>query len=147
MLFRSRLYFQRYYKYEVSIADKIKSFINRSGLLIENRKKGLESIQDQLLLLTPSYTLEGLLPVEKTDWQLIAVIQSLLNDFSIITGGPGTGKTTTLANLLHMVFLLNPSSAIVLAAPTGKASMRMRQSLREKAVKFPEQIKIGRAHV
>lgn len=138
---RNRLYFQRYYRYETSIAGKIKELVLRSRHLSENRKAEIESLKDRLVSLSPSYPVDGLLPIEKTDWQLVAVIQALLNDFSIITGGPGTGKTTTLANLLHMILLLNSDATIALAAPTGKASMRMRQSLLEKSGKFSEQIR------
>lgn len=138
---RERVYFQRYFKYETAIAEKIKFLVAGSNVLSEQRKSEIAAVKDQLSSLSATYSVEGLLPAEKTDWQLIAVIQALLNNFSIITGGPGTGKTTTLANLLHMILLLHPGAAIALAAPTGKASMRMRQSLREKAVHFPEQIR------
>ena len=136
-----RLYFQRYYKYETGIVDKIQEMIQRTQSMFSFRKQQLESIKEKLLALSPTYKLDGLHAAEKTDWQLVAVIRALLSDFSIITGGPGTGKTTTLANLLCMVLTLEPDAAITLAAPTGKASMRMRESLQEKSVKFPEAIK------
>jgi exodeoxyribonuclease V alpha subunit len=65
-------------------------------------------------------------------------LQALLSDFSIITGGPGTGKTTTLAKLLRIIYAINPATTVALAAPTGKASMRMYESLRQSAVTYPE---------
>ena len=136
----NRLYFQRYFQYETAIVSGIKVLVSRSRDMFTSRKLQLESIKEKLISLSPTYRLDGLQPAEKTDWQLVAVIRALLSDFSIITGGPGTGKTTTLANLLYMVLSLEPDAAITLAAPTGKASMRMRQSLQEKSGKFPEAI-------
>jgi exodeoxyribonuclease V alpha subunit len=135
-----RLYFQRYFKYETAIVAKIQELIRRSQSMHGLRKQQIETIKEKLLALSPTYKLEGLQAAEKTDWQLVAVIRALLSDFSIITGGPGTGKTTTLANLLYMVLTIEPDAAITLAAPTGKASMRMRESLQEKSGKFPEAI-------
>ncbi len=135
-----RLYFQRYFKYETAIVAKIQQLIRRSQSMIQLRKQQIETIKEKLLALSPTYKLDGLQAAEKTDWQLVAVMRALLSDFSIITGGPGTGKTTTLANLLYSVFTIDPDAAITLAAPTGKASMRMRESLKEKSGKFPEAI-------
>jgi exodeoxyribonuclease V alpha subunit len=53
-----------------------------------------------------------------------------LNDFTIITGGPGTGKTTTVARLLAIMYATDPQLRVALAAPTGKAAVRMAESLR-----------------
>ena len=52
---------------------------------------------------------------------------------SVVTGGPGTGKTTTIARLLGVLFSLpgGDDLRVALAAPTGKASARMSQALRE----------------
>ena len=49
-------------------------------------------------------------------------------NLSIITGGPGTGKTTVLKAIIEVYRILFPGNRIVLAAPTGKASRRMAQS-------------------
>ena len=49
-------------------------------------------------------------------------------NLSIITGGPGTGKTTVLKAIIEVYRILHPKNRIVLAAPTGKASRRMAQS-------------------
>ena len=65
-----------------------------------------------------------------TDWQLVAAISAVLNNFTIITGGPGTGKTTTVAKLLAILYAINPDLKVALAAPTGKAASRMAESLR-----------------
>ncbi len=51
------------------------------------------------------------------------------NAFGIITGGPGTGKTTTVARLLECLLKAEPNLKIALAAPTGKATARMQESI------------------
>ena len=71
----------------------------------------------------------------------MAVTQALLNNFTIITGGPGTGKTTTLAKLLIVLYALEPNAKVALAAPTGKASMRMLESLKSSTLNFTEETK------
>jgi exodeoxyribonuclease V alpha subunit len=48
------------------------------------------------------------------DWQLAAAISAVLNNFSMITGGPGTGKTTTVARLLAILYQLDPKLRIAL---------------------------------
>lgn len=52
--------------------------------------------------------------------------------FSIITGGPGTGKTTRVAQLLGELVHGDPSLRIALAAPTGKAAARVSETIRER---------------
>src|SRR5699024_5855978 len=58
---------------------------------------------------------------------------------SVITGGPGTGKTTTVARLLGSLLDQDPYARIALAAPTGKAAARMSEAIRDAAAQptFP----------
>lgn len=66
------------------------------------------------------------------DWQKIAVATALVNRFSIISGGPGTGKTTTVCKLLAALCMLSRGSTnpvIKIAAPTGKAAARLTESI------------------
>ncbi len=76
---------------------------------------------------------------QKTDWQKVACALAAHQPFSIITGGPGTGKTTTVVRLLAALTSLhlgreNVSSLprIALCAPTGKAAARLADSVGEK---------------
>jgi exodeoxyribonuclease V alpha subunit len=68
------------------------------------------------------------------DWQKIACAVALRSAFALITGGPGTGKTTTVVKFLMLTQMLalqagKPPLRILLCAPTGKAAARLRQSL------------------
>ncbi|NQY26640.1 MAG: exodeoxyribonuclease V subunit alpha [Piscirickettsiaceae bacterium] len=65
------------------------------------------------------------------DWQKIAVLMALTRQFSVISGGPGTGKTTIVLRLLQMLHAQDPSLSIALAAPTGKAAARLQQAISE----------------
>lgn len=50
------------------------------------------------------------------------------SNLSIITGSPGTGKTTVLRAIIEVFQMLCPKGKILLAAPTGRASRRMAES-------------------
>jgi exodeoxyribonuclease V alpha subunit len=69
---------------------------------------------------------------DRTDWQRVAAILSVIKPVLIISGGPGTGKTTTVARIiaLHQMVSERPLH-IALAAPTGKAAGRMGEALQE----------------
>jgi exodeoxyribonuclease V alpha subunit len=54
-----------------------------------------------------------------------AVFMSIQSGMSILTGGPGTGKTQTINTIIQCIKTINPQALIHLCAPTGKASKRM----------------------
>lgn len=67
-----------------------------------------------------------------TDWQKMACAVALRARLSVITGGPGTGKTYTAARLLALLLALHEGDKplrVALAAPTGKAAARLKQSI------------------
>jgi exodeoxyribonuclease V alpha subunit len=67
-----------------------------------------------------------------TDWQKLACAIALRAHLSVITGGPGTGKTYTAARLLALLLALHEGPGplrVALAAPTGKAAARLKQSI------------------
>lgn len=66
----------------------------------------------------------------EVDWQQVAVVMSMLKPFLIISGGPGTGKTTTVAKILVLNQMISDRRLrVALAAPTGKAAGRMGEAL------------------
>lgn len=62
-----------------------------------------------------------------------AVLTALTSPVSILTGGPGTGKTQTLTMIIKAIKNIDPSADVRLCAPTGKASIRMRELTGERA--------------
>ena len=71
------------------------------------------------------------------DWQKLAAALALRRRLVVVSGGPGTGKTTTVVNLLACLLEQNPQARIALAAPTGKAAARMSEALRQRAAHLP----------
>jgi len=65
------------------------------------------------------------------DWQKVAVMMALSRQLSVISGGPGTGKTTIVLRLLQLLLQQDKSVRIALAAPTGKAAARLQQAISE----------------
>jgi len=71
----------------------------------------------------------------EADWQKIAAAVAVLKRFCAITGGPGTGKTTTVARILALLLEQAKTGPfrIALAAPTGKAAARLQEAIRGSA--------------
>jgi exodeoxyribonuclease V alpha subunit len=115
---RNRLYLYRYWDYERRLA---------SALLTRASEKTADvnttALRAQVKRLFPSGG--------DTDWQQVAATVAVLQPLSVITGGPGTGKTTTVARILAI--LIEQASAdlrVALSAPTGKAAGRLQQTMR-----------------
>jgi exodeoxyribonuclease V alpha subunit len=116
-----RLYLRRYWAYE-----------RRIDLSLRERLTEHESTPNDLL-----QRLSGLFgparPGEVIDWQKLACALATRSAFSIVTGGPGTGKTTTVVRLLALLQAPAVEAGmplrIRLAAPTGKAAARLTESI------------------
>ncbi len=113
----NRLYLQRYWNYERRVAQAI----------LERCRTTLPA-KDA----TPGMIDANLQTGDSDQDQLKAVSAALQQRFTVISGGPGTGKTTTVAKIILHLLGMNASGKtprIALAAPTGKAAARMQEAL------------------
>jgi exodeoxyribonuclease V alpha subunit len=118
VVMQGRLYFSRYWFYQQQVFYSISARLTDQKKIIDNE------LSKTLQALFPS-PLSGSQP----NWQMLAAANACLNRFSVITGGPGTGKTTTVTRLLAALISQQPSLRIALAAPTGKAAARLVESI------------------
>jgi exodeoxyribonuclease V alpha subunit len=112
-----RLYLRRYWHYERLAAARLRALNQAAPLATPERAR-----QELEALFPP-------LPDGAVDWQKLAAATALLRRLCVLSGGPGTGKTTTVVRLLAAVLAVQPNTRIALAAPTGKAAARMQQAL------------------
>ncbi|NGH10901.1 exodeoxyribonuclease V subunit alpha [Serratia marcescens] len=112
-----RLYLQRMWQNEGEVA----AFIGGEGESLAVPEAELRTILDRLFGAAS----------DEPDWQKIAAAVAATRRIAVISGGPGTGKTTTVAKLLAALVQLDESARlrIQLAAPTGKAAARLTESL------------------
>lgn len=123
VLHKEKFYLQRYFNYETIVLDKIIELTQSSQKEFDNRAALAKGLMPVIRHLFTEDSSKG------TDWQKVAALVALLQNFTIITGGPGTGKTTTVAKILTLFFHIRPSMKVALTAPTGKAAARMAESL------------------
>jgi len=114
------LYLRRYWHFEQAVAQQL-------------RARAAEPIAVDTAL--ARHWLDRLFdpaPAGTCDWQKLACAIALRSRLAIVTGGPGTGKTYTAARLLAALLAVDSTPErlrVALAAPTGKAAARLRQSL------------------
>lgn len=117
-----KLYQHRYFKMERTLKEWIDQKSDLQSSALTDEKIGIlnELFEDE--------------PEDDNDepnWRKVAVLLSAIKPFVIISGGPGTGKTTTVARLLVLhQRSTNKPLKIALAAPTGKAAGRMGEALK-----------------
>ena len=116
-----RLYLARYWLAERELAAGLQARLNISS--------------DDHSNAPPTELLDQLFPPQPgqngPDWQRVAAVVASMQRLCVITGGPGTGKTRTVARLLAVLQAqLAQTPRIALLAPTGKAAARLLESLR-----------------
>ena len=127
VLVGKRLYLRRYWQYERQIVDALSWRLRQPLAVAEDMPEAL----DRLFIDSR----------QRPDWQRLACALAARGRFSIITGGPGTGKTTTVVRLLAL--LQGPAVKagrplrIRLAAPTGKAAARLTESIGRQVGELP----------
>jgi exodeoxyribonuclease V alpha subunit len=115
ILNKNYLYTPRYWHYEARLAQQLKHLLTCHYTI-----PTLDTALDRYF---PAST-------AAIDWQREAAKLALTQAFAMITGGPGTGKTTTVVKILALLQELAPQPLyIALAAPTGKAAMRLQESI------------------
>ena len=116
-----RLYLYRYWKYERELVQ----------VILEKAALPAGAIDEQVLAAGVARLFPGA-PGEETDWQKVAALGALWSRFSVISGGPGTGKTSTVVKILALILEQAGGERvrIALAAPTGKSAARLKESIR-----------------
>ena len=115
------LYLYKYYHAEKDIASFVRRLVEKNEAFDVDAQK----LEEIFLPLNENYK------VYDPDWQKVAAFTALRNKFCVISGGPGTGKTTTVAKILTLLLAQDPSLRIDIVAPTGKAADRLAESIRK----------------
>lgn len=108
------------YKAEVNSAKKIIELLMNDTRKINVSKKDIQSFGESLAN-----------PIDYAEEQIEAIMTACKSNVFILTGGPGTGKTTTVNGIIQM--LKKHGMKVICAAPTGKASKRMKETTGEEA--------------
>ncbi|MBF0550914.1 MAG: AAA family ATPase, partial [Deltaproteobacteria bacterium] len=116
-----RLYLYRYWEYQNKLAGALRTRLEESPVLPE-----ANALRDGLARLFPAQGSE-------VDYQKVAAFAAVSKSFCVVSGGPGTGKTTTVAKILAL--LLESADRndlrLALAAPTGKAAARLQEAIKQ----------------
>lgn len=124
----TRLYLYRYWRYEQQLAESILKIINLPSPEVDKN-----ILKNNLEKLFPDTGLSD-------TWQQTAAAAAVFNRFTVISGGPGTGKTTTVTKVIALLLMMQSSCKkmrIALAAPTGKAAARLSESVRSTVPDLP----------
>ncbi|MDR5854124.1 AAA family ATPase [Caballeronia sp. LZ062] len=127
-----RLYLARYFDYERRLAGALVERANAARVPVSGRELAAHAAR------VARYFGPG--AGDEIDWQRVAALVALAGRLTIVSGGPGTGKTTTVVGVLACLLDADPNLRIALAAPTGKAAQRMQEALIERADKLPPEL-------
>jgi exodeoxyribonuclease V alpha subunit len=130
---QNRLYLHRYHEYEQTLAEEIRR------RLAEPPQVDRGNLAEGLRALFPA---EDAGDPAETNWPQVAAAAALTRRFCVISGGPGTGKTTTVARILALLLQQHgPDFRVALAAPTGKAAARLSEAIRQQREKLPKSVR------
>ncbi|SOE71755.1 exodeoxyribonuclease V alpha subunit [Burkholderia sp. OK233] len=131
---QGRLYLARYYDYERRLARSLVAHAGASAGISANADTTAQTLRERLLRYF------GPPQDDKVDWQRVAAVMALSGRLTIVSGGPGTGKTTTVVGVLACLLDARADLRIALAAPTGKAAQRMQEALLARAGDLPPEL-------
>ena len=113
------IYLANYYRIEQNIADRLMNLVNASNVKkIHNIDKKLKNIEKESI-------------IDLSEKQKEAILAINNNNVCVITGGPGTGKTTIIKTIIELY--KKEEKKVVLCAPTGRAAKRMTEATGEEA--------------
>ncbi|MDO9565385.1 MAG: exodeoxyribonuclease V subunit alpha [Candidatus Desulfaltia sp.] len=124
------LYFQKFFFHETRLKHRLKAFLQADEPCKLSGEKENEILKE---IFSDNHAIriskQGA-PVEKDQDQVKALRLALGSQFAIISGGPGTGKTSVMVNILRCFVRagIKPEQ-IILAAPTGRAAQRMTEAI------------------
>ena len=127
-----RLYLHRYFDYEQRLAACLRARCDFAPKVPS---------EEVLQRLDGLFARNAVRLGDAPDWQRLAVALALQSRLTIISGGPGTGKTTTVVALLASLLQEHPGLRVKLAAPTGKAAARMLEAVRRNAERLPPEVR------
>ena len=107
------------YYYLATIYNDEVYIVNRLNLLMHEKENSVKNIDEYI------NKIEQHLDISYNDDQKEAIKDSIKKNILIVTGGPGTGKTTILKAIIKLLQQVNSNLIIKLCAPTGRASKRM----------------------
>lgn len=135
---QGRLYLARYYDYERRLA---RALVAHAGAGVGTRAApGAEAGGNAQTLHERLLRYFGTPEDNEVDWQRVAAVMALSGQLTIVSGGPGTGKTTTVVGVLACLLDARADLRIALAAPTGKAAQRMQEALLARAGDLPPEL-------
>ncbi|MCP4577064.1 MAG: exodeoxyribonuclease V subunit alpha [Deltaproteobacteria bacterium] len=132
------LYLRRYWEYTQKLARHIRKRLSHTFPVPDDLERRLDALFEPLRD-------EGENAKTRVHWQSVATAMAAKSSFSVISGGPGTGKTTTVVHLLALLQQLSMEKGhklrIRMAAPTGKAAARLTESLVHAMKTLPQNIR------
>jgi exodeoxyribonuclease V alpha subunit len=127
-----RVYLHRYFDYERRLAERLVRAARAPVMAVG------AAARRRLVELFPPRS-----PGSDVDWQQLAAALALRRHLLVVSGGPGTGKTTTVVNLLGCLIAEQPHCRIRIAAPTGKAGARLLDAINQRAQTLPPELRAG----
>ena len=123
----TRLYLYRYWDYEKRLAHILKGLAGNPRMTLDESQ-----LQDSFARIFPPDGLNGN-GTTSVDWRKVAAFAALRSRLCVISGGPGTGKTFTVAKIMALLIEQNQHETlrISLTAPTGKAAARLQEAIKE----------------